>query len=53
MPTYEYTCKRCGKRFELILNFGEHEKKQKCPNCGSVKLEQRISSFVAVTSKKA
>lgn len=53
MPTYEYTCKECGERFELALSLGDHEKKQKCPKCGSVKLEQRISSFVAVTSKKA
>ena len=53
MPTYEYTCKQCGERFELILSFGEHEKKHKCPKCGSTELEQRISPFVAVTSKKA
>jgi len=53
MPTYEYTCKECGERFELALSFGEHEKKQKCPKCGSAKLEQRISLFAAVTSKKA
>ncbi|UCD50644.1 MAG: zinc ribbon domain-containing protein [Phycisphaerales bacterium] len=53
MPTYEYTCKQCGKRFELTLSFGDHAKKHKCPECRSTKLEQRISSFVAVTSKKA
>jgi putative FmdB family regulatory protein len=53
MPTYEYACKQCGKRFELTLSFGKHEKKQKCHKCESTKLEQRISSFVAVTNKKA
>lgn len=53
MPTYEYTCKECGERFELALSLGDHEKKQKCPKCGSAKLEQRISSFTAMTSKKA
>ena len=36
MPTYEYRCPTCKKRFNLILSIGEHDaKKAKCPKCGS------------------
>jgi hypothetical protein len=32
----------------------EYEKKKvKCPKCGSKKVEQRLASFYAVTSKKS
>ncbi len=33
MPVYEYECKKCAKRFEVVRSF--HEKGSgKCPTCG-------------------
>ena len=36
MPIYEYECRRCGHRFELIQKFSDKPRKR-CPECsGSV-----------------
>ncbi len=45
MPTYEYTCKKCGERFDVQRGFFEKEKKAKCPKCGSESSE-RVFSFM-------
>ena len=33
MPLYEYACKKCNKRFEIIQSIGADS--AKCPDCGS------------------
>ena len=33
MPTYEYQCEQCGKRFELFQNMSD-DLLQHCPECG-------------------
>jgi putative FmdB family regulatory protein len=54
MPSYEYRCPSCKKKFTVILSMKEHEaRKAKCPKCGGKKLEQLISQFMARTSRKS
>jgi putative FmdB family regulatory protein len=54
MPSYEYRCPSCKKKFTVILSMKEHEaRKAKCPKCGGKKLEQLISHFMARTSRKS
>jgi len=55
MPTYEFVCKKCKKKFSLIMPISEYEKKKKtqCPKCKSTDVKQQITSFQAVTSKKS
>ena len=53
MPTYEYVCKKCRKRFTQSMTVMAYEKKKaRCPKCSSSQLEQVLQSFV-VTSKKS
>ena len=54
MPTYEYRCKECGRRFSKSMTLSQHDRRTKspCPKCQSRKTEQLPSSFQAVTSKK-
>jgi putative FmdB family regulatory protein len=48
MPIYEYECKRCGHRFELIQKFSD-KPRQRCPECrGSV---ERLISAPAIRFK--
>jgi len=54
MPTYEYRCEKCRKRFSLVESIARHGKKRPtCPKCKSVKVVQVFSSFFAKTSKKS
>jgi putative FmdB family regulatory protein len=54
MPSYEYRCSDCKKKFTLILSIKDHDsKKAKCPKCGSKKVEQLISQFLTKTSRKS
>jgi len=56
MPTYEYNCEKCGNQFSMILSLREYEKERervRCPKCKSRKVKQKLSSFIAKTTKKA
>ncbi len=54
MPTYEYRCTKCGRKYEVFMTFAEHEKqpKTKCPKCMTKDVEQLPAQFQVVTSKK-
>jgi putative FmdB family regulatory protein len=54
MPTYDYKCRDCNKKFSLVLTVEVHDKKKvKCPSCQSRKVDQQLAAFYAVTSKKS
>ena len=54
MPTYEYTCRACKKKFSLVMTFSEHDTKVvKCPKCKSRKVEPRFTSIYTQTSRKS
>jgi putative FmdB family regulatory protein len=54
MPNYEFVCNACKKTFTKTLTVAEHEAEETvCPDCGSHKVDQRWSTFSAVTSKKS
>jgi putative FmdB family regulatory protein len=42
MPLYEYQCKKCGHRFELIQSFSAEDPTE-CPVCGG-EVERLIST---------
>ena len=43
MPIYEYLCTECSHRFEYLLLSSSSA--ANCPACGSLNLEQQISSY--------
>jgi len=54
MPTYDFRCEKCKKKFSLMMTISEYEKKKiRCPKCKSTRVKQQISSFQAITSKKS
>jgi putative FmdB family regulatory protein len=54
MPTYEFKCEKCAKKFTLLIPVSEYEKKNfRCPKCKSTKVKQQITSFQVTTSKKS
>jgi len=55
MPTYEFKCKKCDKRFSQVLTITEYSQKKSfsCPYCKSKSTMRIFSNFTAVTSKKS
>jgi len=54
MPTYEYECRKCGRRFSLAMSMEDHDKKKvRCPKCKSESLKRLIESVFVTTSKKS
>jgi putative FmdB family regulatory protein len=49
MPTYEYECEKCKKRFEIFQSIKEHPI-AKCPNCRG-KMQRLISSGSGIIFK--
>jgi putative FmdB family regulatory protein len=52
MPLYEYECQNCKKIFTLVLSLREHDEPVACPKCGSKKVRQIMSDFIAKTASK-
>jgi len=44
MPIYEYLCKKCGRRFECLVQ-GGRDKEVVCPDCGAPEPQKLISAF--------
>jgi putative FmdB family regulatory protein len=54
MPTYDYSCLNCGKKFSVTHSIKEHvHKKANCPKCKSTKVERIVSGVLIKTSKKS
>lgn len=54
MPTYEFKCEKCARKFTLLIPVSEYEKKNfRCPKCKSTRVKQQITSFQVNTSKKS
>ena len=54
MPTYEFFCEKCKKAFEVTVSISDYEKKKyKCPKCGGKRVNQQITAFQTVTSRKS
>jgi putative FmdB family regulatory protein len=54
MPTYQYRCEKCGKKFERTETISAHEAvKLKCPKCGSKMVSFVPKNVYVVTSKKS
>jgi putative FmdB family regulatory protein len=48
MPIYDYACRHCGDKFELLVLTATVEA---CPSCQSQDLERLLSSGFAVSSE--
>jgi putative FmdB family regulatory protein len=54
MPEYEFECQQCGEKFEQKETYEQHDRhNEKCPKCGSKRVEQLVSQVHVKTSKKS
>jgi putative FmdB family regulatory protein len=47
MPLYEYTCRECGHRFELLQRMGEGAQAVRCPRCAATAPRKLLSTFAS------
>lgn len=47
MPIYEYRCRRCGERLEVLQRMGAGPEGLACPRCGGGSLEREASAFAS------
>ena len=53
MPIYAYHCQRCNQTFERRQSLEAHDTEEvRCPHCEGT-VEQIMTPFVPVTSKKS
>lgn len=54
MPTYEFECKTCGKKFTMMESIAAHDShRETCPACGGMKIDNLISAACVQTEKKS
>ena len=47
MPLYEYRCRQCGHRFEILQRLGQGAEGLVCTRCGAEQLDKQYSTFAA------
>ena len=47
MPLYEYTCRTCGRRFEVLQKIGADASGVVCPYCGATHVTKQFSTFAS------
>jgi putative FmdB family regulatory protein len=50
MPIYEYRCRDCGDRFELLQKMGDNGGGVGCPACGGAEVERQLSTFATTSA---
>ena len=54
MPTYEFECKKCSHKFNLMETINEHDQhREKCPQCTSSDVKPLVSAVNVKTSRKS
>ena len=54
MPSYEYRCRQCKKRFSVFLTYSEYGKKPvTCPHCESTDVQRRIGRIRVLRSDES
>jgi len=49
MPLYEYACRSCGARFEVLQRMGADSAGVICPKCGGAQVAKQLSTFASAT----
>jgi len=47
VPLYEYLCRGCGERFEVLQRLGASGDEVPCPRCGEARPQRVLSTFAA------
>jgi len=51
MPIYEYECRSCGERFEVVQRMSEGNEGVSCPKCNADRPERLLSAFCSSSAR--
>jgi len=49
MPFYEYTCKDCNNKFDLLRPYSQADEPAQCPVCKSTNSKRELTACCAVS----
>lgn len=47
MPFYEYACRKCGRKFDLMRRLAERDDPAACPDCGAKNAHRELPKVFA------
>ena len=47
MPIFEYKCKQCNSKFEVLHKSSLNQEEVSCPKCNSIENQKLLSTFSA------
>ncbi len=50
MPLYEYACRDCGAKFEVLQRMGADGTGVACPKCGGQQVAKQLSTFASTVA---
>jgi putative FmdB family regulatory protein len=53
MPIYEYECRGCKERFEVLQKMNEDSSHLRCPKCQTDRPKRVLSSFSSSSTKSS
>lgn len=54
MPTYDFVCLNCHKRFEIFMSYSEYGSRPvSCPHCGSTDVRRRVGRVRVAKSEES
>jgi putative FmdB family regulatory protein len=53
MPLYEYRCRQCDARFELLQSSGAGSSAVRCPECDAKAVERVLSTFATAAGGRS
>jgi putative FmdB family regulatory protein len=53
MPIYEYECKKCKERFEVLQRINEDATSVQCPKCKARRPKRVLSGFHSASGKSS
>lgn len=54
MPTYDYACLHCGKRFDVFMSYSEYGSRPvQCEHCGSERVKRRVPRVRVAKSEES
>ncbi len=51
MPRYNYECKNCGTKIEIVHSIKLNRTSKSCPKCGKRRLRKLISNNISIIFK--